>query len=424
MIRSPGFAPFALAPLALVLLTGAAPARYPEGVADAALRAAPVWDGHNDVPEQLRERRKDVLEGFDFHDTRATGNAEKGIPPMMTDLARMKAGKVGAQFWSVYVSAMLPEPQAVQATLEQIDVTRRLIAANPADMQFCTDSKCVEGALKTGKLASLIGMEGGHSIGGSLAVLRQMYGLGARYMTLTHFKNNAWADSATDAPAHDGLTPFGEKVVREMQRLGMLVDLAHVSEATMRDVLALGGPPVIVSHSNARAINGHTRNISDETLKAIGAQGGIVMVNFYPVYVVEAARQWSASRDAEDARLKALYRGEPDAAKAAMAAWAKANPMPRGSVNDVADHLVHIAGLIGVDHVGLGGDMDGVESTVTGLDDVSMYPALFVELARRGWSQADLEKLSNRNMMRVLKAAEGYAAAHRNDPALENEVGF
>lgn len=424
MIRSPGLAPFALAPLALVLLTGAAPARYPEGVADAALRAAPVWDGHNDVPEQLRERRKDVLEGFDFHDTRATGNAEKGIPPMMTDLARMKAGKVGAQFWSVYVSAMLPEPQAVQATLEQIDVTRRLIAANPADMQFCTDSKCVEGALKTGKLASLIGMEGGHSIGGSLAVLRQMYGLGARYMTLTHFKNNAWADSATDAPAHDGLTPFGEKVVREMQRLGMLVDLAHVSEATMRDVLALGGPPVIVSHSNARAINGHTRNISDETLKAIGAQGGIVMVNFYPVYVVEAARQWSASRDAEDARLKALYRGEPDAAKAAMAAWAKANPMPRGSVNDVADHLVHIAGLIGVDHVGLGGDMDGVESTVTGLDDVSMYPALFVELARRGWSQADLEKLSNRNMMRVLKAAEGYAAAHRKDPALENEVGF
>ena len=416
--------PLVLAPLALILLTGAAPAQYPDGVADAALRAAPVWDGHNDVPEQLRERRKDVLEGFDFRDTRGTGDAAKGMPPMMTDLTRMKAGKVGAQFWSVYVSATLPEPQAVQATLEQIDVTRRLIAAYPADMQFCTDSRCVEASWKAGRVASLIGMEGGHSIGGSLAVLRQMHALGARYMTLTHFKNNAWADSATDAPAHDGLTPFGEKVVREMQRLGMLVDLAHVSEATMRDVLALKGPPVIVSHSNARAINGHTRNISDETLKAIGAQGGIVMVNFYPVYVVEAARQWSANRDAEDARLKALHRGEPGVAKAALAAWIKANPMPRGSVKDVADHLSHIAKLIGADHVGLGGDLDGVESTVVGLDDVSMYPALFTELARRGWSQADLEKLSSRNMMRVMKATESYAAAHKNDPALENETGF
>lgn len=411
-------------PLAFTLIAAAPPARYPDGVADAALRAAPVWDGHNDVPEQLRERRKDVLAGFDFRDTRGTGDAAKGMPPMMTDLTRMKAGKVGAQFWSVYVSATLAEPQAVQATLEQIDVTRRLIAAYPADMQFCTDSKCVEAAWKAGRVASLIGMEGGHSIGGSLAVLRQMHALGARYMTLTHFKNNAWADSATDAPAHDGLTAFGEKVVREMQRLGMLVDLAHVSEATMRDVLALKGPPVIVSHSNARAINGHTRNISDETLKAIGAQGGIVMVNFYPVYVVEAARQWSANRDAEDARLKALYRGEPDAAKAGLAAWTKANPMPRGSISDVADHLSHIAKLIGADHVGLGGDLDGVESTVVGLDDVSMYPALFTELARRGWSQADLEKLSSRNMMRVMKAAESYAAAHKGDPALENETGF
>ncbi|WP_240946616.1 dipeptidase [Novosphingobium sp. ERW19] len=375
-----------------------------------------VWDGHNDVPEQLRERRKDVLEGFDFNDSRASG--------MMTDLPGMRAGNVGAQFWSVYVSADLSEPQAVQATLEQIDVMKRLIARHPAEMQFCTDTACVEKAWKSRKIASLLGMEGGHSIGGSLGVLRQMYALGARYMTLTHFRNNAWADSATDAPAHDGLTPFGVKVVKEMQRLGMLVDLAHVSEATMRDVLALGGPPPIVSHSNARAINQHARNISDETLKAIGAAGGIVMVNFYPPYVVEAARQWSASRDAEVARAKALNRGDPDAEKAAIEAWDKANPMPRGSIKDVADHIDHIAKLIGADHVGLGGDLDGVEATVQGLEDVSTYPALFAELKQRGWSQANLAKLSSGNMLRVMKAAEIYAAAHRADPPLESPTTF
>lgn len=406
------------------LLVAASPPRSPEAVADAALQAAPVFDGHNDVPEQLRERRKNVLEGFDFSDTRNTADEKSGQGAMMTDLARLKAGKVGAQFWSVFVSANLPEPQAVQATLEQIDVTRRLVARYPAQMQLCLDSACVMAAQKTGKIASLIGMEGGHSIGGSLGVLRQMYALGARYMTLTHFKNNAWADSGTDAPVHDGLTPFGVQVVREMQRLGMLVDLAHVSEATMADALATNGPPVIVSHSNARAINHHARNISDATLKLIGANGGIVMVNFYPPYVVEASRQWAAARDAEQARAKALNRGDPAAEKTALAQWDKANPMPRGSVTDVADHIDHIAKLIGTDHVGLGGDLDGVETTVVGLEDASKYPALFVELARRGWSQADLEKLSSRNMLRVLKAAEAYAAAHRADPEQESATTF
>ena len=421
--------PFALFACA-ALLTAATPPRSPESVAEAALRAAPVFDGHNDVPEQLRERRKNILEGFDFRDTRNTADAETGRAAMMTDLARLRAGRVGAQFWSVYVSANLPEPQAVQATLEQIDLTRRLIARYPDQLQFCVDSACVEAAQKSGRIASLIGMEGGHSIGGSLAVLRQMYALGARYMTLTHFRNNAWADSGTDAPAHDGLTPFGVKVVREMQRLGMLVDLAHVSEATMADALAIGasgatgGPPVIVSHSNARAINHHARNISDATLKLIGANGGIVMVNFYPPYVVEAARQWAAARDAEEARAKALSRGDPEAEKAALAAWDKANPMPRGSIGDVADHIDHIAKLIGVDHVGLGGDLDGVETTVAGLEDASTYPALFVELARRGWSQGDLEKLSRRNMLRVMKAAEAYAQARRGEAELESATTF
>ncbi|WP_109799514.1 dipeptidase [Novosphingobium meiothermophilum] len=419
--------PLLFAPLALALAAAApapAPAPAPEAVADAALRASPVFDGHNDVPEQLRDRRRNILAGFDFADTRDTADADRGWPAMMTDLARLRQGRVGAQFWSVYVSANLPEPQAVQATLEQIDVMRRLIARHPEALRFCTDSGCVEAAWKAGRVASLIGMEGGHSIGGSLAVLRQMHALGARYMTLTHFRNTAWADSATDAPAHGGLTPFGEQVVREMQRMGMLVDLAHVSEETMRDVLALGGPPPIVSHSNARALNDHARNISDETLRRIGRSGGIVMVNFYPPYVVEAARQWSAARDGEAARLKALHRGDPAAEGAALAAWDKANPMPRGTLRDVADHLDHIARLIGADHVGLGGDLDGVETTVAGLEDVAAYPALFAELARRGWSQADLEKLSSRNLLRVMRAAEAFAASHARDEPLENPTAF
>ena len=407
---------------ALILATAAsaAPARSPEQVAAAALAAAPVWDGHNDVPEQLRDRRKNLLQGFDFTDTTGTADPANGNGAMHTDLKRMRAGKVGAQFWSVYVSANLNDQQAVQATLEQIDVAKRLVAGYPGELALCLNSACVEAAWKKGRIASLMGMEGGHSIGGSLAVLRQMYALGARYMTLTHFKNNSWADAATDAPTHNGLTSLGKDMVREMQRLGMLVDLSHVSEKTMLDALEVAKAPVIASHSNAFAINHHPRNVPDRVLDAMKANGGLVMVNFYPPYVVEAARQWSANRDAEDARLKSLWRGQPDKAKAALAEWDKANPMPRGSVKDVADHLDYIAKRIGADHVGLGGDLDGIETTVVGMEDASTYPALFVELARRGWSQKDLEKLSSRNLMRVLKAAEAYAATQRGATPLEN----
>ena len=418
---------FAATALSLALAVGAhakpGPAT-PEQVAEAALRAAPVFDGHNDVPEQLRDRRKDVLGDFDFTDTSGTADPVKGVAAMQTDLKRMRKGHVGAQFWSVYVSANLPEPQAVQATLEQIDLTKRLVARYPADLQLCTDSACIEAAWKKGRIASLMGMEGGHSIGGSLGVLRQMHALGARYMTLTHFKNTAWADSATDAPVHDGLTPFGKDVVREMQRLGILVDLAHVSEKTMLDTLAIAGAPVIVSHSNAYALNPHPRNVTDRALDAIKANGGIVMVNFYPPYVLDAARLWGAERDAVEARFKALNRGDPEKAKAALADWDKANPMPRGSVKDVADHLDYIARRIGADHVGLGGDLDGIEVAVTGLEDAATYPALFVELARRGWSQQDLQKLASGNLIRVLKASEAYTAAHAGDPPLESPTTF
>jgi len=414
----------AVSSLALSASLPAKPVRTPEQVAMAALAAAPVWDGHNDVPEQMRDRRKDVLGDFDFRDTTNTADAANGVGPMQTDLNRLRQGHVGAQFWSVYVSANLTDQQAVQATLEQIDVMKRLIARYPNDMQFCADSACVEGAWKQHKVASLLGMEGGHSIGGSLAVLRQMYALGARYMTLTHFKNTAWADSATDAPEHNGLTEFGKQVVREMQRLGILVDLAHVSEKTMLDTLAVAGAPVIVSHSNAYALNPHPRNVTDAALDAIKANGGIVMVNFYPTYILDAGRQWSAERDAAEARFKALNRGSPAAAKTALAGWDQAHPMPRGSIADVADHIDYIAKRIGADHVGLGGDIDGIEVTIAGMEDVSKYPALFTELARRGWSQADLEKLASRNLMRVLKGAEAFAYAHRSDPPIENATYF
>ena len=414
----------AVSSLALATSLPAKPARSPEQVALAALTAAPVWDAHNDVAEQMRDRRKDVLGDFDFRDTTRTGDPAKGVGAMQTDLTRLHQGHVGAQIWSVYVSANLTDQQAVQATLEQIDVMKRLVARYPKDMQFCTESTCVQDAWKQHKVASLLGMEGGHSIGGSLAILRQMYALGARYMTLTHFKNNAWADSATDAPEHNGLTDYGKQVVREMQRLGMLVDLAHVSEKTMLDTLSVAGAPVIVSHSNAYALNPHPRNVTDAALDAIKANGGIVMVNFYPAYVLDAGRLWSAEHDAAEARFKALNRGSPVAAKAALVVWDKDHPMPRGSVANVADHIDYIAKRIGADHVGLGGDIDGIEVAVAGLEDVSKYPALFTELARRGWSQTDLEKLASRNLLRVLKAAEAYATAHRGDPPIENATYF
>ena len=288
-------------PLLVLALAAPLSARTPEETAAAALKAAPVWDGHNDVAEQLRTRRRDVIADFNFNDTTHEPDGKGGTKTMHTDLPRLAKGQVGAQFWSVYVSANLPEPEAVVATMEQIDVIKRLIARYPDRLQLALTSADVERAMKAGKIASLLGMEGGHSIDGSLGVLRQMYALGARYMTLAHFKDNAWADSATDDPQHDGLTDFGKDVVREMQRIGMLVDLAHVSEATMMDALGVAGAPVIVSHSGARAVDGHSRNVPDAVLERIKANGGIVMVVAFPSYVSEPLRLWSADDAADPA---------------------------------------------------------------------------------------------------------------------------
>ena len=411
----------ALLPLALILATPALAApKTPEQVAAAALKAAPVWDGHNDVPEQLRDRTGDLLEGFDFRDTRNT--ARDGKIAMQTDLARLKQGHVGAQFWSVYVDYKLPEPEAVRQTIEQIDTIKRLVARYPGEMMLATSSSDVERAMKAGKVASLIGMEGGGSIGGSLAVLRQMHELGARYMTLAHYKTTAWADSSNDVPRNGGLSDFGKQVVREMQRLGMLVDLSHCSEDTMMDALDVAGAPVVFTHSNARVVNGHPRNVPDAVLDRVKANGGIVMVTAVLSFVSEDYRGWTADMAGEEARLKSLHTGFPDRIVPALASWTAAHPAPVVSFAQIADHIDHIVKRIGVDHVGIGGDFDGMGEGPKGFEDVSAYPNLFAELARRGYSQADLEKIASRNTMRVLRAAEAFAAAHRSDPPIETKA--
>jgi len=415
----------ALTVAALTLASTPGAARPPERVGEAALRAAPVWDGHNDVPEQLRDRRKNLIGDFDFADTRGTADPANDRIAMHTDLRRLREGKVGAQFWSVWVPTRLGDVEAVQATLEQIDVMKRLIARYPRDLQFVTTAAEAERAMKAGRVASLIGLEGGHSIGNSLAVLRQMHDLGARYMTITHSKNTRFADSATDAPAHGGLTHFGRDVVREMQRIGMLVDLSHVSEETMLDALDVAKAPVIFSHSGARAVASHPRNVPDAVLDRVKANGGLVMVVTLPDYVSDAVRDWALRRTAERARLEALHTGRAaDVAKAALADWERANPSPGSTVAQVADHVDHIARRIGVNHVGLGADFDGMDTSTQGMADVAGYPALFTELARRGYSQTDLEKISSRNMMRVLRAAEAHAAAHKGDPPIESPAVF
>ena len=407
---------------ATVLFAAPAYAQSPEEVATAALEAAPVWDGHNDVPMQIRNRYSNLLEDFDFHDTTDPAPGSFGGGPMQTDITRMREGRLGAQFWSVYISADMEGPAAVQAGLEQVDITRRMIEAYPDDLAYAETVDEVESALAGGKIASLMGLEGGHMIGDSLAVLRQFHRMGIRYLTITHYRNTSFADSADDEPEHGGLTDFGRDLIREMNRLGMLVDLSHVSEETMVDVLDVTQAPVIFSHSNARAVNGDSRNVPDNVLARLPENGGIVMLVVYPGFVGEELRHWFSRREAEEARLEFLWQGQPDAVEAGMERWMRANPPQMATVSDLADHVDHIRNVAGVDHIGIGGDYDGIPAGVTGMEDVSDYPALFVELARRGYSQSDLEKISNGNMMRVMRQAEAYAAAKAGDPPIETPV--
>ncbi|HEX7374365.1 MAG TPA: dipeptidase, partial [Steroidobacteraceae bacterium] len=388
----------------------------------------PLIDGHNDLPWELRERTKGHLAAIDLQSDTSHLLSADGTP-LMTDIPRLRAGQVGGQFWSVWVPSDLKGPEAVQTTLEQIDLVKRLASVYPATFAMAYTAADVRRIHRAGKIASLIGIEGGHQIGNSLATLRQMYELGARYMTLTHSSNNDWADSATDAPVHHGLTPFGVTVVHEMNRLGMLVDISHVSPETMNAVLDVAEAPVIFSHSSARAIVDHPRNVPDDVLRRVARNGGVVMVNFYPGYVSQAANEWEADEAAEKARLNTppfsgLLIGQPDKAKVAIAAWEQAHPQPAVTLAQVADHIEHIRKVAGIDHVGLGSDFDGIPSVPQGLEGVDRYPALLAELMRRGWSDADIAKLAGENVLRVLVKAEQTAARLRTDrPPAEAAVG-
>ena len=329
---------------------------------DRILRTTPLIDGHNDLPGLLWDRARGDLDGYDL----------RGGTDGDTDWPRMRAGRVGGQFWSVYVSVDDERPAVRQ--LEQIDIARRMIAAYPDELELALTASDVEAAFGRGRIASLLGLEGGHVLENSLGALRSFHALGARYMTLTHFSNTDWADSATDTAEHGGLTDFGREVVREMNRLGMLVDLSHVSEETMHDALDVARAPVIFSHSGARALSDSPRNVPDEVLRRLPENGGVVMQVFFPGYVA------------------------PDGGEVA-------------TVAQVADHIEHIARVAGHDHVGIGSDFDGIPQYVTGLEDVSTFPALFMELAERGWTDSELAKLAGENVLRVMREAE--AAARR-----------
>ncbi len=379
------------------------------------LAATPLVDGHNDLPGVLGEGLKRFLSAV-FRAADTAGLAFRaGGAPLMTDLPRLRAGGVGAQFWSVWIPTSITGPAAVKATLEQIDLVKRFTARYPQDLEMAYTAADVRRIHRAHRIASLIGIEGGHQIDDSLAVLRQMYEAGARYLTLTHTSNTAWADSATDAPAHHGLTPFGEEVVREMNRIGMVVDLSHVSPETMRAALAVTQAPVIFSHSSARALVDHPRNVADDVLRAVAANGGVVMVNFAPGYDSDERRRWDADHAAEKTRYDSppyvgLYIGQPERAKAALADWEREHPRPHATLAQVADHLEHLRAVAGVDHVGLGSDFDGIEDTPDGLGGVDRYPALLAELMRRGWTDADVAKVAGGNALRVLEAVERVAA--------------
>jgi len=359
------------------------------------LRRFPLIDGHNDLPWVLRER--------------GGVNLAEPVAGTHTDLPRLAAGGVGAQFWSVFVPASIGGDAAVTTVLEQIDLARRMIAAYPQALELALTAADVERIFASGRVASLLGAEGGHSIASSLGVLRMLYALGVRYMTLTHNANVGWADSATDTPAAGGLTDFGRDVVREMQRMGMLVDLSHVTVSTMHHALDVAQAPVIFSHSCARALCDSPRNVPDDALARLADNGGVCMVTFVPAFVSQECADWLADLKAEAGRrgLDPKDFGQLDSVKDE---WIAAHPPPTATLAQVADHIEHVRKVAGVAHVGLGGDFDGTSEVTVGLEDVSRYPALLGELTRRSWTEADCEALAGGNLLRALRAAEAFAA--------------
>jgi membrane dipeptidase len=363
-------------------------------------RQVPVFDGHNDYAWEVRERAGKDVAKLDIRGPQ---------PATMTDIPRLRRGGVGAQFWSVYVPAGLAGEHAVTATLEQIDIVHRMIARYPDTFELALTADDVERIFRSGKIASLIGMEGGHSIDSSLGALRMFARLGARYMTLTHSKNVPWADASTDAPAHGGLTPFGEAVVREMNRLGMLVDLSHVSPEAMEDAIRVSAAPVIFSHSSARALCDHPRNVPDAVLRLLPKNGGVVMVSFVPGFTTPDAMAWDNALEAEQQRVAKAMPGDEAGTKRSIDAWRAAHPRPKVTIADVANHIDHVRTVAGIDHVAYGSDFDGISAGPTGLEDVSTFPALTAELLRRGYSDADVKKVLGLNLLRVMRAAEAVA---------------
>jgi len=377
-------------------------------------KQVPLIDGHNDYPWEVRAQTPDRdLAKLDIRGPQ---------PKTMTDIPRLREGGVGGQFWSVYTPVELAGNGAVTATLEEIDTVYRMIARYPDTFELALTADDVERIFKSGKIASLIGMEGGHSIDNSLAALRMFYRLGARYMTLTHSANTPWADSSTDEPKSGGLSPFGEDVVREMNWLGMLVDLSHVSPDTMKDALRVTAAPVIFSHSDARAICDVPRNVPDDVLAMLPANGGIVMVTFVPSFISQEVADYGTRADAERARLQAAHPNDEAAVNTAMEAWQKANPEPRATIPQVADHIDHIRRVAGIDHVGIGSDFDGITSVVKGLEDVSTYPALTAELLKRGYSDEDVKKILGLNILRVMRQAEQVAARLQKERGPSNAM--
>jgi membrane dipeptidase len=365
-------------------------------------KQVPLIDGHNDYPWALRQHN--IERDINKLDIKVPQ------PAIHTDIARLREGGVGGQFWSVYVPATMQGQTAVRVTFEQIDVVHRMMRKYPDTFELARTAADVERIFKAGKIASLIGMEGGHSIDNSLATLRMFHAVGARYMTLTHSSNIPWADSGTDTPKLGGLSKFGEEVVREMNRMGMLVDLSHTSPETMDDALRVTEAPVIFSHSVARALNDHGRNVPDSILQQLPKNGAVVMVTFVTSFVSPEVNAHGQRQTAERNRLRALYPNDTAKVDAELKTWVAANPEPKATLSQVADHIDHIRKVAGIDHIGIGGDFDGIDSVIVGLENVSTYPALTAELLKRGYSDTDVKKILGLNVLRVMKRAEEVAA--------------
>ena len=378
-----------------------------EARARAILERTPLIDGHNDLPWALRQGY-----GNDPHAVDLTTNLDEATK-LHTDIPRLRAGGVGGQFWSVYVPASLTPVEAAKATFEQIDTVKRLVLSHPDVFELATTADDIERIHRAGRIASLIGMEGGYSIDDSLGLLREFHDAGARYMTLTHSKTTTWADSATDAPKWGGLNAFGEDVVREMNRIGMMVDLSHVSEETMLDAMRVSDAPVIFSHSSARAVTDVPRNVPDAVLSQMAADGGVVMVTFVPGFVSTALVEWTGRVSAEATRLGVeLNAGTHDPR---LLAWAEANPRPVATLDDVVAHIQHVRDVAGIDHVGLGGDFDGVTALPVGVEGVDAYPRILAALMADGWTEADIRKLAGENVLRVMRAVEAVAVSKTGD---------